>query len=203
MKAGLEGHWEREPPCPVAVRSVQHAVSGTWPRLVQDGAQRGSAQECPSLRFGGPTCSLRPCLLGLLPWRGGGCWVVWGTGSPLGAVITPRQLWALRGRTAAPGLPPLSEARPQAGARRPSGRSFWQELQASLCSSQGFTWAAVLVRTSWLGWPCLGGGAGRCPVWPGLWLLPHGMGLRMRTHGRKAMRPTRASCPGPTRRTGL
>ena len=61
-----------------------------------------------------------------------GCWAAWGTGSPPGAVITPRRLWALQGRAAAPGLPLPSEAHPQAAAGRPRGHSFLQELQAPL-----------------------------------------------------------------------
>ena len=52
--------------------SVQHTVLGTRPRLAQDGAQRGSSQECPSLRFTGAHLQPPPSSPGAAASAGGG-----------------------------------------------------------------------------------------------------------------------------------
>lgn len=158
---------------------------------------------------GGPSAAAtlvsRSCCLS---WGGGWgagvvCWAAWGTGSPPGAVTTPRQLWARRGHAAAPGLPCLARPAPRQEPGGPvatvSGRSS-RLLSAAAKPSHGRQLGSD--HPSQAGPAVSRWGAGGIPVWPGLWLLSQGMGLQMQTRGPKAVRPARASRTGPTQRTG-
>lgn len=141
------------------VHSVQLAVSGTWPRLAQDGAQRGSSQECPSLRFTGAHLQPPPSSPGAVASAGVGG--VAGRRGVLGSVghrepsrgsDHPQAPVGMPRPHCSPRAPPPSEACPQAGAGRPSGHSFRQELQAPLCGCQAFTRATAWVRPPFSSW---------------------------------------------------
>ena len=190
-----------------ASSSLSRGHGPAWPRMGPREALHRSVLLCVSR---GPICSRHPRLQELLPQRGWGgwqagevCWATWGTGSPPGAVITPRHLWACRGHTAAPGLPRLARPAPRQEPGGPvatvSGRSS-RLLSAAAKPSHGRQLGSD--HPSQAGPAVSRWGAGGIPVWPGLRLLSQGMGLQMQTRGPKAVRPARASRTGPTQRAG-
>lgn len=138
-----------------ASSSLSRGHGPAWPRMGPREALHRSVLLCVSR---GPICSRHPRLQELLPQRGWGgwqagevCWAAWGTGSPPGAVITPRHLWACRGHTAAPGLPRLARPAPRQEPGGPvatvSGRS-----SRLLCGCQAFTRATAWVRPPFSSW---------------------------------------------------
>lgn len=135
--------------------SLSRGHGPAWSRMGPREALHRSVLLCVSQ---GPICSRHPRLQELLPqlgWGvGGGSSVLGSVGHrepsrgsdhPQAAVGTPRP-------HCSPRAPLPSKARPQAGARRPSGHSFRQELQAPLCGCQAFTRAAAWVRSPFSIW---------------------------------------------------
>lgn len=175
------------------VHSVQLAVSGTWPRLAQDGAQRGSSQECPSLRFTGAHLQPPPSSPGAVASAGVGG--VAGRRGVLGSVghrepsrgsDHPQAPVGMPRPHCSPRAPPPSEACPQAGARRPSGHSFRQELQAPLRLPSLHTGDSLGQTTLLkLGQPCPGGGQVGSQSGQACGFFPRGWACRCKHVGQK------------------